>query len=396
MQTEEPGVPGHEGRKLRMAKTILDYMEWRGDLSFQQVELGEVDALIFSWIIYYTMENLKEKGIDPAGLTVRQLAETHVREFGPLKIVDPMKKPFPTDNAELLLKAAAETERFGNVEIEDFAAIAGKISGAQYAAASFLLDDGRRVVAYRGTDTTLAGWKENCRMAFEENVPAQLLSTAYLEKLMDGRETYICGHSKGGNLTMYAALKCREKTESLLKGIYNFDGPGFCFDWKDTEKYRRLKERIVTIVPEATIVGMLLDHDDNYQVVRSEMTGVLQHNAFCWHVCRAQFVRGEGRTKVSLAVEKTMKDWLKDLSQEERKEFVQMTFGLFEDIGIVETQEITDDLVRKGQQLLKGMAGWTPKQKDRIGRLIVEMLRQCGYPVPAAMLEKLFVKGEKE
>lgn len=378
-----------------MHKSIREYMQWRGDLPFKQVEFGEVDALIFAWLIYYTMEDLKEKGVSVIGMTVQQVAQAHLEWIGPLKQVDPMKKPFPVENAELLLEEAADTDRFGNAVVEDFVAINGKMSGAQFAVGSFLLDDGRRVISYRGTDTTVAGWKENCRMAYEENVPAQLLASAYMEKLTDGKETIVCGHSKGGNLAMYAALKCRPATEKVICRVYNFDSPGFCFDWKNTPNYQKLKDRIVTIVPEASIVGALLNHDENYIVVKSEMSGFLQHNSYCWHVHRSQFVRAQSRTKVSLAVEKTMQEWLKELTYAERREAVQMLFGVVEDMGIVDFRELMDDTARKGMQLLKGMVNWDPKQKQRVGRLISDLLQECGYSVPASMVERLLIKGEK-
>ncbi len=377
-----------------MHNSIQGYLEWRGDLSFEQLPFCEVDALIFAWLIYYTMEDLQDKGVKVPGLTVRRLVEAHVEQFGPLREVDPMKKPFPVDNAELLLRQAAETERFGNAVIEDFAAIRGRSSGAQFAAGSFLPGDGTRVVAYRGTDMSVAGWKENCRMAYEENVPAQLLASAYLEKLTDGKPTIITGHSKGGNLALYAALKCREKTEKVLKNIYNFDGPGFCFEWRDTEKYARLRERLVSIVPEATIVGALLNHDDQCQVVASEMSGFLQHNAFCWHVKHSRFVRLEERSKLSLTVEKTMQEWLTELNYAERKEAVLMLFGVVENVGIEDFRDLLDDTARKGMQIVRGMVNWEPRQKERVGRLISELLRQCGFAVPAAMVEKLLIKGE--
>ncbi len=377
-----------------MHNSIEGYLEWRGDLSFAQLPFGEVDALIFAWLIYYTMEDLQDKGVGVPGLTVRQVARAHVETFGPLREVDPLKKPFPVDNAQLLLRQAAETERFGNTVVEDFAAIRGRSSGAQFAAGSFLLDDGRRVVAFRGTDTSVDGWKENCRMAYEENVPAQLLSSAYLEKLTDGKRTIVTGHSKGGNLALYATLKCRPKTEAVLDQIYNFDGPGFCFDWTDSEKCVRLRDRIVSIVPESTIVGALLNHDDRCQVIVSEMSGFLQHNAFCWHVKHSRFVRAEGRSKVSLAIEKTMQEWLAELSYAERKEAVLMLFGVVEQAGLTDFQDMMEDTARKGMQIIRGMVNWEPRQKERVGRLISELLRQCGLSVPAAMVEKLLIKGE--
>ncbi len=377
-----------------MFKSVLDYMEWRGDLSFKQLEFGEVDALIFAWLIYYTMEDLQAKGISVSGMTLRQVAETHVKEIGPLKEVDPMKKPFPVENAELMLQAACETDRFGNTVVEDFAALNGKMSGAQFAAGSFLLDHGLRVVSFRGTDTSVAGWKENCRMAYEEKVPAQLLASAYLEKTVDGRETVICGHSKGGNLATYTALQCRDKTEEVIRTVYNFDGPGFSYDWKSSEKFARLRDRLVTIVPESTIVGALLDHDDQCHIIASEMSGFLQHNSFCWHVRRSQFVRVENRSKASITIEKAIKEWLGDLDAKERKEAVQMLFGIVEEMGMTDFRELMDDTVRKIMQLLKGLSSWPPRQKERIGKLIVELLRQSGLTAPAAVAEKILIKGE--
>ncbi len=377
-----------------MHVSIQDYLEWRGDLPFANVELNEVDALIFTWLIYFTMEDLREKGVSASGMSIRQVYETYEKEFGPPKDIDPMSKPFPVENAGLLFKLAAETDRFGNTLIEDFVEISGKLSGAQFAAGSFLTGDGRRVVVYRGTDTTVSGWKENCRMAYEENIPAQLLAVAYLEKQPMDRPLVVCGHSKGGNLAMYAAIKCREKTEALIHSVYNFDGPGFCFEWQNTEKYARMKDRMFTIVPEDSIIGMLLGHDDNYTVIASEMSSFLQHNAFCWHVRRSQFVRAESRSKLSFAFEAAIGEWLGELDLKGRRDVVLKLFAVVEELGYPDFRDILADPARNGLQILKGLNAWPPQQKERMGRLLVELLRQLGYNVPAAMVEKLIIKGQ--
>ncbi len=332
---------------------ILDYLDWRGDLSFAASKPNEVDALIFAWLIYYRFEDFE--GGEFEGMTLSELVSFHEKMRGPFQKINPAVTIDPAVTAAWLLYCAGRTERFASVRVCGFLKRQSEKSHAgqdiQFAAASFILEDGDgelRVIAYRGTDDSIAGWKEDCYLAISDTVPAQKTGLQYLEDTADGRRVMICGHSKGGNLAMYAALFASDSRRTDICSVYNFDGPGFCFDMRNLENYSLIKDRIVTIVPESSIVGMLLEHGDDYRIVESRNVGLLQHDALFWQVLGNRFVCTDKRNESSLIADGAIRDWIAGMSIEERREFVDALFEILEGTGAVRTTELPEKLVQNG------------------------------------------------
>lgn len=350
---------------------MLDYLDWRGDLSFEASPLNEVDALIFAWLGYYRFEELGEASFD--GLSLRELAGLREQLCGPFPKLNPATSMLPSTSAACLLNCAAQTRRFGETWVSGFRGVTDAERGVQFAAVTFQTDDGLRAISYRGTDDTLAGWKEDCELSFSESVPAQKLAVEYLEAA-DGRAFVLCGHSKGGNLAMYAALYASEARCAAIRAVYDFDGPGFCFDIRDLDRYACIRERTVKIIPESSIVGMLLDHDDNYQIVKSHMAGILQHDAMYWQVLGAGLVRSEKRSASSIIMDNALREWIDGMSNGERKEFVEALFTVLEGTGAERTNELPERILRGG---LKGITGTAlrPEQKKMLRRLLLELVR---------------------
>ena len=354
---------------------ILDYLEWRGDLSFARDALNEVDMLIFAWLAYYDFGQYADRGVDLDGLTLRELAELHVRENGPFAQINPAKTIYPSVTAAWLLHCASGTERFAPVRLRDFRQVADRAKSVQFAAASFLIGDSHRIIAYRGTDSTVAGWKEDCQLSFMEAVPAQRLAVQYLEENMDGRETAVCGHSKGGNLAVYAALHVSDSKLDGIRRVYNFDGPGFCFNLQNLARYELLKERIITIVPESSVIGMMLEHEEDYRIVESQMSGILQHDALFWKVMRSGFVYSDKLSRSSVVVDKTLHDWLKQISPDERREFVDVIFSVIEGSGVEKLSELSEKTVQKGIRMLTAATTLSRQQRKMALRLLLNLVK---------------------
>ena len=331
---------------------ILDYLDWRGDLSFEAAEINEVDALIFAWLSYYHFEELGAADAELDGLSLREIAGLHVQKNGPFQRINLTTTIQPSLTAAWLLHCVSGTRRFSAVRVCDFRRVADHAEAIQFAAISLLPTEALRVVAYRGTDATIAGWKEDCRLSFREAVPAQTLGAQYLEDVADGRRALLCGHSKGGNLAVYAALHAPDSRLADIDRIYNFDGPGFCFDTLDAGRYARVRDRIVTIVPESSIVGMLLEHDEEYRVVESQMAGILQHDAMFWQVKGNRFVYSDKLNASSVIADKAMHDWIRGMSPEEREGFVDAVFGIIESTGAQRLAELPEKFVQSGFRTL--------------------------------------------
>ena len=178
--------------------SMLDYIAWRGDLSFSLAGPNEVDALIFSTLSYIPFQGSAERNPEKP-ILLRQAA----REF--FDHPDPEGYVRSQNDLELL-KAEGESERFGRIYITEYRQIFIKERDTQFAAVTFLLDDGSIFVSFRGTDNTLVGWKEDFSMCFRREIPSQKLAKQYLQDvLMDhSGPVRVSGHSKGGNVAVYA------------------------------------------------------------------------------------------------------------------------------------------------------------------------------------------------
>lgn len=299
-----------------MAGNMLDYIAWRGDSGFGAVPFNEVDALIFSTLAYVRWEDMLIKGA-----SVRLNALTGEANADVIKM---------KENTVRLLRACIASKRFGKCVIRRFADEFDEEICKQFAAVTFALDDGTIFVAYRGTDETIVGWKEDMNLAFTRPVPSQLRAAEYLRDSAanEGGLIRLGGHSKGGNLAVFAAVMADDRTRMRITDIYSMDAPGQNEDIYTSEAYASIERRLRSFVPQSSIVGMLLAHPDSYRVVKSASFSVLQHDPFNWQVMGPAFVGADGLEKDSLRFEKIMRGWLARTDEKTRRSFVDTVFEL--------------------------------------------------------------------
>jgi hypothetical protein len=212
------------------------------------------------------------------------------------------------------------------------------------------------------------GWKENFNMSFMMPVPAQLEAVAYTEKIAEALsgDLYLGGHSKGGNLAVYAAVKCDPKIKSRILGVYNNDGPGFDALFIEGADYQSMRGKIRTIVPHSSVVGMLLEHEDHYEVVKSNATAIFQHDALSWEVLGSQFINLDTVTQESRLIDQTLKTWMNGLSVEEREHIVDALYETLAQTNYKTITELTSDKVK----LVKAWGTLDPKVKSMILKMI--------------------------
>ena len=305
-----------------MLADLFDYLDWRGDLSFETVEFNPVDGLIFSALAYVHYDGLVQDGFQypvPLEVVADAFAALPDREERVL-----------LKNDGRLLQAAAGTERFRKVELVFYRNETVLEQESQFSAVAFLLPGGRAVLSFRGTDSTLVGWKEDFNMSFQTSVPAQEKALYYTQMFarMYDRELILCGHSKGGNLAVYAASRCPADIQDRIEGVYNNDGPGFTASLMGDPGYRAMVPRIHSFVPQSSEIGMLLEHEEPYIVIKSRQVSILQHDLYSWEVLGGGFVPVEQISEDSRLVNGTVKAWLAGKSMEERNEFVDAVFTL--------------------------------------------------------------------
>lgn len=204
------------------------------------------------------------------------------------------------------------------------------------------IDEDTRYIAFRGTDDTIVGWREDFNMGLMANVPSQLEAVEYVEQTaLEGNHRLILGgHSKGGNLAVYAAFRCDKTIRDRIIQVYNNDGPGFQKEILDSPEYQAMLPRIRTIVPESSIVGMLLGHEEEYDIVKSSQKGIMQHDAGTWEVKRNNFVYLDSVSNASRFLDRSLKEWVESLDEERRQIFVDSLFAVLDAPGAKTTVEL--------------------------------------------------------
>ena len=301
---------------------IFDYLTWRGDLTFTLDPPNAVDALIFSTLTYVGYGETAERPPESAA-SLRRCAE----EFFALE--NPESRVRSKKDMELL-RCAAATARFGQCGLCLYRSVLLPEQETQFAAMTFLLDDGSMFLAYRGTDNSLVGWKEDFNMTFQQTIPAQRLAQEYIREaaLAHTAPMRVAGHSKGGNLAVFAAARCSPTVRKRILTVYNNDGPGFTKYMIGDPGYNAIVPRIQTYIPQSSVIGMLLEHEEPFIVIRSKSVGIMQHDPYSWEVEGPHFLPVQEVTESSQFLDATIKTWFAGMTNRERNQLVEVLYGL--------------------------------------------------------------------
>lgn len=326
---------------------LFDYLKWRGDLSLEQVPLNDIDSLILSRLSYLPFDGIAPSSL-ASTITVAEAAEQILQREDPEEgLIMKMDLPF--------LQEIAESQRFAKLGLCGYTNQVDPDAEKQFAALVIRLLPGLSYVSYRGTDLSLAGWKEDFNMSFCTPVPAQIDAVRYLNDVADAVPGTLCvgGHSKGGNLAVYAASFCRPEVQDRVRFVHNHDGPGFDSSVLASDGYQRITQKIRTFIPQSSVVGMLLQHEEDYYVVRSSQVGLMQHDPFSWEIQRDQFVYLDEVTDQSKFLDRMLKSWLTQLSPEQREQFVDTLFSILQETNATTLKELTLNWHRNAGIVLK-------------------------------------------
>ena len=333
--------------------TLFDYIKWRGDLSFTEAPFNEVDSLIFSLISYVDFENIVSAEHGGTKVPIKAAANAYFTKNPNIKKIS-VGLIVPKDIVRLF-RAIKDCRRFRNVELSAYVNKIDLEKQMQFSAITVFPGDGSMVIAYRGTDDTIVGWKENFNMSFLPVVPAQASAAKYLEeaakKHSDGSSIRLTGHSKGGNLAVYAAVNASKSVKKRLSGVWSNDGPGFNKNILEDEDYIDLRPIIHSFVPENAVVGMLLEHDENYTVVKSRQKGMLQHDGVSWEVMGGTFVYSKEVSSDSKRLDKVLKEWIREMTPEQLEQF---TEALFQVLSADNALTLTELVSLRNKWLAKG------------------------------------------
>ena len=300
---------------------ILDYLTWRGDIPFSVDPFNAVDGLILAEMAYIPL-----KGIVSPDFSIRMKIPHVYEHFDPDKVPETAKF-FSFTHDCILLQKLAESPRFKNTQLTGYSD--KTTEKMQFSAITCVLEDGTAFVAYRGTDGSVVGWKEDFELGVVKQTGAQLEAVNYLNRFARfPRQLRIGGHSKGGNLAVYASAFCKPEIRSQILNIYSFDSPGFREEIVNTEEYQSILPKTVSIIPESSVVGLLLSNSMEHTIIKSQSSGLKQHFAYSWEVLRNAFVHADKLSDTSEVIQKALSGWLADFSDEERKIFVDSVFDV--------------------------------------------------------------------
>lgn len=378
---------------MKHTTTMRDYLLWRGDLPFSADEFNEVDNLVLCVLSYLNFRRFPELTTrDPQqAVSLPDIAGKLTEEDEQLGLSQQEYVP--------IMKQVARTARFRDVRMFAFEEQTCGEREMQFAAMSFLMPDKTVFIAFRGTDTSLVGWKEDFNMSFLEAVPAQMRAAEYTEEVARSCPRYklrIGGHSKGGNLAAWAGLHLPKQMEKRLLAVYNNDGPGFNRSMSESEAYIRLQDKFHTFIPESSIVGTLLEHSEDYTAIASTARSVMQHEALSWCVQCNRFVKLKNRSRSGRRRDDVLQEWIGSMSAQERREFTDAFFDLLSMGGKAKTlDEVQEMGIGGALTLLQEYIGADEKKRKIITEIFGRLATDIREEVTSKAQEGIKEAGRK-
>ena len=356
---------------------IIDYLKWRGDLSFEVSPFNEVDSLIlarFSYLPFHDIYLEQRESIKNIGNKMRIIPKSN----------------FVWAEDKEFIEELSKTKRFQDLIVSDYIQKTDSEMEMQFGAIIIWLPNGEKYISFEGTDMSMIGWKEDLNMSFRTNIPSQIEALEYLEKIAN---KYTCnfrlgGHSKGGNLAVYSAIFCEDEIKERITDILNADGPGFAEDTISSLRYKKIASKVHTYIPQSSVIGRLLEHEEKYTIIESKQKGIMQHDIFSWQVEATALKKITNLTSESQTTSKILKEWLNNTTPEQREYFINT---IYEIVGKTEAKTITEfssqwfKNIKKIIETYKTMNEYDKKQMEEMVKLTLNLIVSC---VKSELVEK--------
>lgn len=353
---------------------IFDYLDQVAYDSIYDTPFNELDMLMLTELTYLPFDQIVSDQMSP---------DCSCRLFEAAEKVPQDLSMLVTKNRLKLLEKAASSTRFKNIKLMGYVNDIDPDVQKQFAAMIFKIKPDSYVLTFRGTDDSIIGWKEDFHMTYMDQVPAQKTAVNYLRKAMDALpgQFILTGHSKGGNLASYAASQIEPEYQERIQSIYSYDAPGLNHSVITSQGYQTISDKIKRYIPQGSIVGMMLETPKQAQIVKSTAIGGLaQHDTFSWQISDQTFVLLDNLNPDSLQVDKTLKNWVDSVSDEELKDFFDLFFGLILDAGISSINDLTKlENFKKILAVFENANALTDEERDmltRLAKLLVDMRYQ--------------------
>ena len=343
---------------------LLDYIAWRGDLSFAASPFNEVDNLLFSMLAFVDLAGIVPEEVFPGPVKLEEASrvffEKHPEgeQFGVL---------IPAVTNDLFRQAAA-CRRYREVYLTCYRNELDEEAGKQFAAVTFLLPDNSLFIAFRGTDDTLVGWHEDFQLSFLSPTPSQQAAVSYTDEIgsLYRGDIRLGGHSKGGNLAIYAAVQAKESVRRRILRAYSNDGPGFTEEMIRSAEYAAMEDRLLTLLPQSSIVGMLLEQSGPYEVIRSTHMRLLQHDPFSWQILGPEFVHMPALATEAVEGGERIRRWLAKMSPKDRQIFTEVFFHVLEASDAKTLTDLTEGNLKTISAMIRTVHELPPEAKQQM------------------------------
>lgn len=365
-----------ERRRFINNTNAIDYLNWRGDLTFDNSPMNEVDMFILSQI---STADFKGKIPEKGGIKLFDAFE----EFFKIHALNDSLGVLQSQYVMSMYNTIRNTDRYKDLLLRHQVIKYDKEKEEQFSAITIDLPDGSICVSFRGTDDTIIGWKEDCNLSVYETVPAQKDGVEYLvsESMNDKTSRIrICGHSKGGNLAVYSAVSAPKEIRDRIIEVYSFDGPGFQPSFFEREGYNDIKDRIVSVWSQNSLVGVLLEHAGRVEIVHSRVFGPLAHDGFNWTLLGTHFDREKELSEFSLFFQKLCNQYISKATVEEKTALFDELFDAILSSGYSTLTELTAMSATDAMKFLRSING---------SKNVREFLRQIVLAIGKETTKKL-------
>ena len=355
---------------------LITYVQQYGAQTFEDKSLTDIDVLVLTEIAYLPFDEIVPKSFDiTEAISLEQLG----KEFETIKEKEHENNPFMITSERIeLLEVVSKSQRYKEIKVFGFMNDIDDERTKQFAAVCYQWEEENRWIIFRGTDETLIGWKEDFMMTYSDLIPAQTDAIEYLKKQA---ETFsgtlnVSGHSKGGNLSLYASAMQEEAIQNRIEQIYCWDAPGVHHSILGTEGYQRVVSKAKRYIPQDSIVGLMLESQVPYHIIESQGSGISQHSALMWNIEEDHFVELTELTKNSQLTDQTFKQWTEVVSDEDLKLFFDTFFELIFEMGVETVNDVYYNFRMYMQKFFEKAYQMNPEKREvllRVGHLLFQI-----------------------
>ena len=352
---------------------VMDYLDWRGDVTLEQSPFNEIDALILTQFVYLPFEGIISMDFDNK-MTIETAGEEFLEVY---KNGEDENLTLLVNNIRKIMCKMMKTERFRNLKVFNYLDKFDPVTSKQFAAVTIQISEECVFVAYRGTDDTLIGWEEDFKLCYMTPVESQIEAKIYLENVCNRWKDKIMvgGHSKGGNLSVYASMGLQDFDKSRIETIYNFDAPGFLPEIVNSHDYQKIIPKVKSYMPQGSLVGMIMYNEGECEIVKSTAKGFWQHTAISWQVLGTKFINEEQFENSSVIFNKMTKKWVEEVEIDKREQFIEQLFILLKSGESDNLTDMTSELPHVMNKIMRTYSDFDKNTKKMMREMMGEMFK---------------------